>query len=268
MDDKNYKYFYCKDCKLAWKATDFVSTGENTVAICPVCEKQAPECTHSTYNLARTAWSNATGPKTEAGKERVSLNAWKNGLHAKFHIMAPAKPGKFPLCSSCELIDECKESYKYCPKDIETTLLFLQAYQDGKVNDLRELAGWSQAQMMKIMSMMFSDIISRGVHVKTKHIDDAGNVSYTYEKNQLVKELPAFIDVLGFSADQQIMTPKAAEQKEQLQGYVKNTEQDQASEIEYRKKIVDEMKRLREAMESEDERKKIQDRLKEVSGGE
>jgi hypothetical protein len=55
--------------------------------------------------------------------------------------MAPAKAGKYSICAECPDVDLCKEEFKYCPHDLETLARFVQAYKEGAVNDLRELAG-------------------------------------------------------------------------------------------------------------------------------
>lgn len=251
MPDKSYKYFYCKPCKLAWKTEEFHTDGAEISALCPVCEHPALECTHSTYNLARTAWQNATGPKTEEGKARVALNSWKTGEYAtKIRIMAPAKFEKYPWCLDCEDREPCKSKLiKYCPRDLETTAKFVAAYKNGDVNDLREEAGLANAQVWKVFSMMIHQIIEKGVMYKVVKFDSEGNEITTYEKNQLVKELPAYLASLGMSADQQVMTPKAAEQKEALEGRIKQEQIDQEEEIVVRKRAADELAKMRKLLE-------------------
>jgi hypothetical protein len=266
--NKPYKYFYCKPCKFSWKTEDFHSDGEEVSALCPICEKNAPECTHSTYNLARTAWQNATGPKTEEGKARVALNPWVDGAHCKkIRILAPAKFDKFPWCHDCDQRDECeKKTIKYCPRDLETTARFIAAFKEGDVSALKEEAGIANAQMWKIFSMMLHNIVDKGVMLKIESTDSDGNKSVRYEKNNLVKELPAFVATLGFSADQQVMTPKAVEQKEALEGNVRREAVTQEEEIAVRKRSADELSRMRALLEQHQQAATLKKTLDDKSG--
>jgi len=258
-DGCEIKYFYCKLCKFPFRSETYHSEGETLVSPCPVCDLPAGQSNHHVFNLKK-AWQNSTGPKTPEGKARVSLNSWKTGIHAQPHFLAPAKPGKYPLCASCELLESCKnEKYKYCPKDFETALQFMSAYREGNVDNLRELAGWSQAQMLKVFSMMVHDILSRGVQMECKKVDENGNESTFYEKNQLVKELPGYIETLGFSAQDQVMTPRTVEQKEALQGHIRAAEITQVDEVEVKRQHFDELKKMREAIEKLNIKKSLKD---------
>lgn len=264
MENKSYKYFYCKPCKFAWKSEFFLTDGDNITALCPICEKSSPECNHSTYNLSRTAWKNSTGPKTEAGKARSSLNAWKDGTHCtKFHVMAPAKFDSYHFCGECDQRIACEVgSVKYCAKNTEVTSRFLQAYIDGDVNELREMAGWANAQMMAVFSAMVHNILTHGVMIKTIITDSKGKEKEILEKNQLVKELPGYVASLGFNADSQVMTPKAVEQKEALEGFIKkDIEEDQQTIIDVKRQANEELKRMREALENMEKRNEVRKRL-------
>ena len=102
-DIREAKYFHCQRqlCRYVWQSTDYLTQGDTIIATCPICEKsdKVKETSHRVANLA-LGWDKATGPVTEAGKSRVSLNAWQHGRNAsKFHIMAPAKPGKYSICA-------------------------------------------------------------------------------------------------------------------------------------------------------------------------
>lgn len=246
-----FRYFYCRKCKLSWKSEEFITEGDNRTALCPACEKPAPECSHSTFNLANTAWNNATGPRTEEGKARVALNGWKTGAHCtRIRLMAPAKFEKFPWCQDCEQRTACKnKEIRYCPRDIETLAKFIQAFKDGDPNTLREEAGIANAQMWKVFSMMMHNIVQKGVMLKVERTDGEGNITITYEKNQLIKELPSFIGSLGFNADAQVMTPKSVEQKEALEGHLSREEKTQEEAVEIRKRTLNEIEKFRRLLE-------------------
>lgn len=250
------KFFYCKNCKISWIGDSWLTQGDLITSICEVCYAPAPECSYRVHNLATNAWHKATGPKTEAGKARVALNPWKDGTKCrkgKHHILAPAKFDKYPWCTECPDRDDCENKLiKYCPRDFETTLRFVQAYKDGDVNALKEDAAIANAQVSKVFAMMISSIMQKGVMMKTVQVDKNGNELVTWEKNQLVKELPQYMSTLGFTADQQVMTPKAVEQKEALQSFVKPESPEKQSEaMEIRKKTAADLARLRELMEQQ-----------------
>ena len=274
-DIREAKYFHCQRqlCRYVWQSTDYLTQGDTIIATCPICEsnKKVKETSHRVANLA-LGWDKATGPVTEAGKSRVSLNAWQHGRNAsKFHAMAPAKPGKYAICADCPVMDQCKAGYKYCPVDLETLARFVQAYKEGAVNDLRELAGLAQAQVHKIFNEMVHHILTKGVAIEKKIpifnkdgdilTDDSGKPMFNiqFEKNNLVKDLPAFVTTMGFSAIDQDMTPRTRQESETLKGYLDEKDTDQQSVFELKKKTHDELKRMREAMEKMNLAKKIKE---------
>jgi len=263
-DIREQKFFMCQPCRYVWQSTDYLTQGDTIIATCPICEKsdKVKETSHRVANLA-LGWDKATGPVTEAGKSRVSLNAWQHGRNAsKFHIMAPAKPGKYSICADCLHFDECKSGYKYCPVDLETLARFVQAYKDGAVNDLRELAGLAQAQVHKVFQEMIHHILTKGVAIEKKIpifnkdgdilLDDSGKPIFniSFEKNNLVKDLPAFVQSMGFSAIDQDMTPRTRQESETLKGYLDEKDEDAQTMFDLKKRTHDELKRMREAVEN------------------
>jgi hypothetical protein len=270
-DNREAKYFMCQPCRLVWQSDQYLTTGDVCVASCPVCEKsdKVREVSHRVYNL-QMGWDKATGPVTESGKARTALNGYIHGRRSsKFHLMAPAKPGKYSICAECPDFDQCKAEFKYCPHDLETLARFIQAYKEGAVNDLRELAGLAQAKLHKIFEEMVHHVIHKGVAIEIKKPmfdkegeplrDDEGKMVFNigYEKNPLIKDLPAFVQSMGFSAIDQDMTPRTRQESETLKGYLDDKTVDQASMIELKKKMHDELKRMREAMEKIDVEKKL-----------
>ena len=265
-DKKKNVYFHCQPCKVVWLADDdsYVTVGESLQAVCPVCEKHdgVIHCSWRVFNLYK-GWGMATGPRTEEGKRRASLNNWKHGRFAsQLHIIAPAKPEKLPACSSCTIVEKCKsQKFKYCPVDLETIALFIQAYQEGKVNDLKDIAGMNQAQVQKILQNMVHHIMENGVYLTTKIPvldddkrpvkDDDGNIIYItrHEKNNLLKDIPSFINTLGFSAEQQDMTPAKRQESETLKGHLQDRKEERQSLLQVQKEAHDERIRMRQAIE-------------------
>lgn len=272
-DAKNIKFFHCHPCRIVFKTTDYVTTGDSATAICPVCEStKVVETSWRVYNVSK-GWDCSTGPKTDEGKKRSSINGWKTGRFAsQLHLMAPAKPGKFPLCSDCELIDDCKKTpFKYCPRDVETLAQFVHAYKEGKVNDLRDLAGITQAQMYRVFQKMFDHIMKYGVmfEIKRPILDGEGNpildnngkpqFNIDWSKNNLIKDLPAFQSSMGFSADLQDMTPKTRQETESIKGFLDDKEKDRQSLLDIKKQSLQEMTKMREAIKNLSATKQIKE---------
>lgn len=263
-DNKDVKYFHCQSCRHVWKTSDYLSRGDEAVSTCPICDKAESviETSYRVLNLYQ-GWDKATGPKTEEGKARVALNGWKTGRYAsQFRMMAPAKPGKYPICVDCQYKKECKEKpFTYCPHDLETMARFVQAYKEGKVNDLRELAGLVQGQVHKVFTNIIHHILENGVMFKNKKPafdkdgnllrDDDGKIIYTetFEKNNLIKDIPAFVQSMGFSAELQDMTPKTRQESDAIKGYLDDTKTKQEDIVQVKRAAMEEMTRMREAVE-------------------
>jgi uncharacterized Zn finger protein (UPF0148 family) len=272
-NNREAKYFMCQPCRFVWQSSDYLTSGDNLIATCPICEKsnKVKEVSYRVLNL-QNGWDKSTGPVTQEGKDRVSLNAWKNGKNAlKHHIMPPAKPGKYAICENCPYIDECKKDYKYCPQDLEILARFIQAYKEGAVNDLRELAGLAQAKMHKIFDEIVHHILKNGVAIEKKMpiFNKDGDVicgddgkpifNISYEKNNLVKDLPGFIQSMGFNAIDQDMTPRTRQESETLKGYLDDKQVDQQSMLELKKRTHDELKKMREALTNMNLAKQLKD---------
>ena len=263
MSEQELKYFHCKSCRFVFQSDKFVTTGDDVLSECPICSQQARETSYRVANLA-LGWDKSTGPVSEEGKSRSRLNAYKHGRNTSiFTLMAPAKPGKYPLCHDCEYFDKCKsEKFKYCPTDLETVGRFVHAYKEGKVSDLKEIAGLAQSQMHKIFQNMIHHILTQGVALvrKVPILDGEGEIvrdekgkpmfNTEFIKNNLVKDLPAFVSSMGFDAVNQDMTPKTRQESETLKGFIGDQKEDRESLIEVKRQAAEEMKRMRKAVEN------------------
>ena len=218
------------------------------------------------YNLFRTAWPNATGPKTAEGKKRVSLNGWKDGRFAQPHLLPPAKPGKFPECKNCPELAACKGGqHDYCIKQTEHLAAFLEAFESGNVDAMREMAAMAAAKTNNILHQMLNHIISNGVMLKVPVFHEGQQIGERDEKNMLLKDLVPLINALGFNSAEQLMTPKAAEEQEALTGHLAATQTEAEDAREYRRKLQEDRQRILDILEKKNEQKAHKNR---VCGGE
>lgn len=207
MDDQTniqIKHFWCYECSHYWQTNDFKTIKDTVYSNCPLCNHPTKEVPQYFANLKKMA-ANATGPRTEAGKKRSSLNGFKTGLYSRqVHLLAPALHGKYKHCDNCEYKTECiGKDLKYCPINLEPMLRFLAAYSEGRVKDLKEFAGIAQGKTFMILQEAFNKVFDDGLVIDSEH------PLYTEKKaHPLLKHIPELMLTLGFTSDQQEMNPK------------------------------------------------------------
>ena len=204
--------FYCPLPCEEYIVTDQYQLNEDDIFVttCPKCGNVVPE-TKIKGNITEIQ---RTGPTTEAGKEKVaqnleghqgqykspeaaaraSQNGYKHGRYAKVpRIMAPAKAGAYPVCNGCDFYADCKEGrHSYCPINMEPLLQFVTAYQEGKHQNLREIAGLSQAQLFSMLQMSMQDVFKYGTMVL-----DETKFGKQHKANPLLARIPDLMDRLG-----------------------------------------------------------------------
>lgn len=227
MSDVIIKHFWCYECSKYWKTSDFMSGDEyDYYSKCPQCSSITKAVPYYYGNLPKMR---TTGPKTEAGKQRSSVNAIKHGMFASaHHLLAPAN-GKYDICRECDSLSDCKYGkLKYCPFKQDMMLRFLAAYENGDMEYLKTMAGLTQGKLMLVLDNCFNEIMSEGVLIKSlkvsngrivyhkKPVDDGGEVAYEddydnplfeFKSNPLIDVLPKIIETAGMSSNQQKMNP-------------------------------------------------------------
>jgi len=227
MSEKIEKTFYCHDRghqRYVWGDTDYKEGDDGAAyALCPICKAPTKEV-DDRYRSLYKGWMNATGPKNT---ERSRLNGYKHGANTTvIHLLAPALPGKFPSCEGCEYREPCEnEPYKWCPVNVGPMMRFLKAYQEGSVGEMRDFAGFNQARIFQIVQMMFQQIQKHGVLVPKEIMhrpDKDGNQLETIEwqANPLLERILSYLQALGHTAEQQVMTPAKAQDEQNFQGYL------------------------------------------------
>ncbi len=216
------------------------------VSSCPQCGEECDELWYCT-NL-RQAEGKRTGPTSEAGKNKVRMNAFRNGSrYANGRIpkeLPPAKPGEYAECDRCQDLDECKLSVTekmgtcritICHRQSEISAIFREAHRNGDPVDLQFIAAENQARMQMVLNALFKAIFKRGVLVDSIVVNKDGVVYIDKEDGDgnktsvpltEIKSNPATNDMIklaekmGFSLTDWTLTPKSKEAKAALEGYL------------------------------------------------
>jgi hypothetical protein len=108
---------------------------------------------------------------------------------------------------------------------------------------------------------MVHHILTNGVQFRIKKYlqdkdgelvkDDEGKPVFSehWEKNNLIKDIPAYLREMGFSAELQDMTPKTRQETETINTYLDDTKVNQADLIKVKRENNEELTRLRVAVE-------------------
>lgn len=225
------KCFWCPKCHLSWKTNEYDVLDQNSedyddfTAQCPQCKNTVTSKPYYFANLSKMS-ANATGPRTKEGREIVAHNPIKHGLYsAPDKLFYPRKPGKYKECDSCGHRELCEnKEIKHCIVKTDILLKFVYAYKTGDANMLRELAGFTQARVAMALNDVLADLQNHGVMLVAPKVngfgevlkDEEGNTIFDYSANPLLKHIPSLINTLGFSADQQEITPEKSREKDEV----------------------------------------------------
>lgn len=221
-------HFWCNNCKVHWQTNEYkVDEAGETYSHCPECKSKCNQVGPHYANLAIMK-QNATGPKTEKGKARSSANAYKHGNYAKTaRMLAPAAFGKYPECKNCEHTYKCEfGDIKHCPEKLEPMLRFLQAVEEKDPEALKMFAGMNLGKTNLALNSAFSEIIDKGILIKSYKVLKNGDIACTPEGNPIeeftlnpaLKVVPEFMKILGMDADSQQLTPKSKVETDALEG--------------------------------------------------
>lgn len=243
-EEKEERTFYCKRVELherwVWRSKEYIANPDEDseheyLCNCPICGAPTGDVDHRYYGRWK-GWQNCAGPKTEKGKARSRLNGWKHGGAARqYHMIAPALPGKFSECETCNERDACEnEPYKYCPVILAPMMHFLQAFNEGNIEDLRDFAGMNQMRLFQTVQMMFREIQKNGTMVERWREVSKGEVttreSLGFEANPLITKIIDAMQALGHTAEQQMATPKVKQDDDTIKGFL-NAENDKSIDL-------------------------------------
>lgn len=302
--------FRCTGCKHTWKEIppQVIDAPEQEyhpwryLADCPECGRA--DCTQAPWEKAWLAMaaSGNSGPKTEAGKRRCSLNRigthtpeeiartrfnrMKHGLYAKVAVYYPAKPGKYPQCANCRWLDNGCGTWDHgaCLEQMDLFFKHRIAFQTKNPALLTELQADLQANTQALISNLLIQIVQTGVEVRqpkwytdkegklqiVEYLDADGNQRRVEDitANPLIKPLYELLgknsEILGRLG----MTEKAQDDDAALQGFIQREEKDTATLADHSHRQTAAMEKLLDLVERSRERQKRDPVLIEHARGE
>ena len=175
---------------------------------------------------AELARIHLNGPKTQAGKDRVSKNAFKHGKNATVRReFAPASYDKYPFCEECseEIKERCKnKKITWCPVYIVKQLEIYGKHVNGDVEGLSNDAAKNHAKLSLIAEMMMHEVFKNGAQVTDKKTWEGGSFEFT-KANPLIEQIVKVFPILGHTSDQQRTNPRMQDDAILLDGFIQRT---------------------------------------------
>lgn len=245
--------FRCGLCRVTFSAVpDLVEPDDETphhpfryYANCKNCgEENLPQVTWERNLMA--AHFAATGPVTPEGKAASAanleghptaaeahitrFNAMKTGMHARVATFFPAKPDRYPFCGTCDVSRGWCASQPACVKQTELFMLHHAAVEQRNPKHLGKVHADLMAALTAALQLCLQAVLGDGVIIKTPRVElskdgvpvamtwmnQDGDVQqiYDYHSNPVFKPIADLISRLGLSMNDQGLTVKAAEDKE------------------------------------------------------
>jgi len=303
--NEQLRHFFCRPCIHYFVSSDwYIDEIEDIIYTpCDICKQATQEIPSTKINSYKGAAAakgkhtgpkteagkkagvekrkgTATGPKTQAGKDRSKLNGYKHGNYSKeFTLLAPALPGKFPMCGDCEYNGAgCGTEFKYCPVNIKPMVELLRAYQERDNKAIREIHGLQQARALQVLEMMFQAVFKYGVlnpkEMRKKGgsaaIDYSGKDTEKWEEitlewmaNPLIKRIPEFMAAIGSTAEQNLMTVKSEQSQDNFDGFLEKTSEQQQEVKNFQTQLIGEIEKLGIGLENAKKQRDTDDALNE-----
>lgn len=170
-------------------------------------------------NAAREANKNKTGPVTTKGKQKVAMNAWKDGQTAK--SVRASMIGK-PCLSTCPQFNLCPfvKAGKTEPGGkcldvadwniVEESAEAIIAAQNGDMAPLQGLAAMLMGMNVSVIKQMFADIQQRGLYLVQDVTNAEGDVVGQKEtENPMIDRMMKMMDKLGINLPEFLATPQS-----------------------------------------------------------
>lgn len=220
-------------------------------APCPACGETADQDPGERKLLK--AWASATGPKTAEGKarsaanldghptpeaaQRTRFNGLKHGLNARVATFWPARPGRYPQCATCELLNNGCNTSMACQKKTELFLRHHVAFKTGDASLLTKYRAELHANLTAIVEDIILSIIQRGAEIRTpewyydnegsfhlaRYMDEATGEPvqiYKLEMHPGIKLVGELVTRFGLDLNSQGMTPKVQDDNDVVRGFL------------------------------------------------
>lgn len=250
-------------------------------AACPECDAPTEQAAWQRGLLK--AWTNVTGPVTEAGKARSAanldghptpqealrtrFNGLKHGLYARHATYFPARPGGYPACEGCEYLEhkDCLDTGA-CLRRTELFLRHQVAFELQDPGLLQRLAADRQAALAGLIDDMILAIAQDGgprikdlswytdkdgvLHL-AQWTDKDGHVHQIFElkEHPLLRTLILFIEKNRMTLGDLGMTPRVQEDADTVRGHLDGAERDRASLLEYQDRQASALEKLQGMIE-------------------
>jgi hypothetical protein len=284
--------FYCRHCRHKFvRQPDRVEDAPERdhpylyYAACPNCTKEAEQAHWEKGLMA--SYGKATGPKTPEGKAKTKLNlekthtpeihartrfnGLKTGLHANVLTYFPARPGQYPMCSGCELVDSICWQNTICMKEADRHMRYQLAFQNKDYSLILEDHAAMHATIQTIINNIMLKIIQTGVEIRQPvwYIDkeagfqlaeftnpNSGEIEFLTEvkANPLLKVLTEFLSKNSLSLSELGMTPRVQEQESSIKGHLDSEVARGDSLLEYQQRQAVALEGLQQMIENSRER--------------
>ena len=274
-------------------------------ASCVRCGDEVGQAPHH-KNLLK-AWAHATGPRTIEGKAastknleghptpeealRTRFNAMKHGMTAQVAQYFPARPDKYPACSSCTVDRDYCAAQPACVQQTQLFMLHHAAFEQKDPKLLQPIFANMQASITALVEQIIQTIIADGVKLEApawainhktgdivigEYFDSETREMRTImevKAHPLIKSLQEFLSRNNMALSDLGMTPKMIEKEDEaLAGRFGSSDGIQTIDmIEYAQRQAESMEKLRELTEKANVRKATDPVLieyREQNGGE
>lgn len=194
----------------------------------------------------RAAAKNSTGPKTEAGKDICSRNAWKHGRNSALakmnfrksgadsiaqlfgkpclttcpmHPRNPKRPKNAPICNLVvdgltDVGGNCLDKTVY----VNAFTALIDAMEEGSLEGMHALLAAEGAASLEILNHIRMAIAENGVMITIKARDKDGQLVYDKQGKEVIDDVKTnpllgaytgFLRELGISLPEMLTTPKS-----------------------------------------------------------
>lgn len=245
-------------------------------ADCPDCGAEAEPPPYMKTLLR--AWSCATGPKTEEGKEivtrnlkghptpeealRTRFNALKSGVYARTARFFPARPGKYAQCDGCRWRNNgCSEEDIACRERTELFMRYAVAFDTRDPGLLQRLHGDLHAGLFALAHDMLVTIVRDTAKMEAPvwDMDKDGNIHFVRHPDTeelliersahpLLKPLGDLLGKMNLGLADLAMTPKVQGDREEDLGYLEESRAGREAMVQSAERIAQATERLPELM--------------------